>query len=192
MCSLGILCILANDSECKRRCMSPPHSPPRLPRLAGHLPLPSKKPNKAGCLWIFFFFVKHSFIKRTSAVYELPFVQITSVIQRYKIRVMHNSRLRGCGGGAGIAFWAEDRKVLERMVKEPWVCKRWLPLPAPLEGSATLRQAGMERGWAAQSLGLPSCHQVPGWAGGSKERAMKAPLSPQLFGRSSQSGGQEL
>lgn len=166
--------------------------PAKAPTVGRPPPSPFEKAKQSRMSLDFFFFVKHSFIKRTSAVYELPFVQITSVIQRYKIRVMHNSRLRGCGGGAGIAFWAEDRKVLERMVKEPWVCKRWLPLPAPLEGSATLRQAGMERGWAAQSLGLPSCHQVPGWAGGSKERAMKAPLSPQLFGRSSQSGGQEL
>lgn len=86
------------------------------------------------------FFVKHSFIKRTSAVYELPFVQITSVIQRYKVRVMHNSRL-GDGRG-GIAFWVADIKVLERMKKEPWVCKLWLSLPAPRG-----RVCYVETGW---------------------------------------------
>jgi hypothetical protein len=83
-------------------------------RQAGHPPSFEKTRQSR----IFFFFVKHSFIKRTSAVYELPFVQITSLIQRYKIRVMHNSRLGG-GRGWGIAFWAEDIKVLEKMKKEP-------------------------------------------------------------------------
>lgn len=47
---------------------------------------------------LFDFLVKHSFIKRTSAVYELPFVQITSVIQRYMTQAMHNSRLGGRKG----------------------------------------------------------------------------------------------
>lgn len=62
----------------------------------------------------------------------------------------------------GIAFWAEDIKVLERMKKEPWVCKLWLPLPAPLGRSATLRQAGMEKGGGGnQGLGLQSCHLSP-------------------------------
>lgn len=36
-------------------------------------------------------------------------------------------------GGGGIAFWGENiKEVLERMKKEPWVCKPWRPLPAPL------------------------------------------------------------
>lgn len=79
-------------SKCLKKFNRPPPIPSQAPTVGTPLPFPSVKPDKAGHFG-FFFFVKHSFIKRTSAVYELPFVQITSVIQRYKIRVMHNSRL---------------------------------------------------------------------------------------------------
>lgn len=49
--------------------------------------------------------------------------------------------------GGGIAFWGENiKEVLERMKKEPWVCKPWHPLPAPLGRGCYAEQAGMEWG----------------------------------------------
>lgn len=73
-------------------------SPDRHPKLASISLPPYSEDRQSKVSSDFLFLVKHSFIKRTSAVYELPFVQITSVIQRYKTQAMHNSRLGGRRG----------------------------------------------------------------------------------------------
>lgn len=78
---------------------------------------------------------------------------------------MHNSRLGGGVEGEGIAFWIEDIKVLERMKKEPWVCKLWLPLPAPLGRVCYIETGWDGKGVWSHGLGLQSCHLNPklGW-----------------------------
>lgn len=90
---------------------------------------------------------------------------------------MHNSRLGG--GRGGIAFWVEDiKKVLERMKKEPWVCKLWLSLPAPLGRVCYIETGWDGRGGRTQGLGLQAPHLSPklGWR---KQRAMEGtPQSP--------------
>lgn len=78
------------------------------------------------------------------------------------------------------------------MKKEPWVCKPWLPLLAPL-GRVCYIETGRDGvGVGSVSVWVSSpATKVTRQIGGREQRAVKAPLSPQLFSRSSQSG-QEL
>lgn len=88
--------------------------------------------------------------------------------------------MAGVGRGGGIAFWGKNiKEVLERMKKEPWVCKPWLPLPAPLGRVCYIETGwdGVGVGWVKAWVWGPAT-SVPRWAGGSKQRTMTAPSVP--------------
>lgn len=86
-----------------------------------------------------------------------------------------------------IAFWAEDIKVLERMKKEPLGLRTAASPPCAL-GRVCYIETGWDgkrgtrvgvRVWVLQSYD-PSPKV--------KKKAIKSPLGPQLFSRSSQNG----